>query len=413
MTRDELINLIEGEGYEYECDQEIVYQQIEERWWLQSHWEIDEEFPRVTLKRALIFSNHNAKNRRKECHIAVDDEIADDDILDFILELLNGREESEEEQAEIDEEAQRIMDEKPDINPITRHLDDHVAPLYCVYDGQVNPQGAYIELDCRTGDLRADYSGEIGNAVPADVFHDLVIRWSIPAESLGGSIIALFEDETFLGNMQKVLNGFEERWNGNNYVGHFTDEAQEIIDDYHRAPEMGNWPLDVAEVYPVEDYLFHECTLDEFWEHQTLDEAVNLIEVNRDSDHHVDGDIREALLDKAEELFNDDPEELNDVHVDTLVEEGRITRDQAELWEKRTAYGAICDDLPEYVFERITVEEDEEIIVRCDLVESSANVQWWSKEDPERGWESLPIQRAELDLGRSLLDVAHEYLDEQ
>ena len=52
-------------------------------------------------------------------------------------------------------------------------------PVYCKYDGEINPQTAFISLDLRNGSVDADYSGEIGGGLPADVWNREVLRFSI------------------------------------------------------------------------------------------------------------------------------------------------------------------------------------------------------------------------------------------
>jgi len=60
------------------------------------------------------------------------------------------------------------------------HLDTHkLHPLYAHYDGQIQPQPAYAEFDKRTGSLTAGWDGEIGNAVPMDVWEGKRMRWPI------------------------------------------------------------------------------------------------------------------------------------------------------------------------------------------------------------------------------------------
>ena len=75
------------------------------------------------------------------------------------------------------------------------HLDTgKLHPLYVHYDGQIQPQPAYVEFDTRTGDLSADWNGEIGNAVPMDVWKDIRLRWSIAYEHTEAEINALLDE---------------------------------------------------------------------------------------------------------------------------------------------------------------------------------------------------------------------------
>ena len=52
-------------------------------------------------------------------------------------------------------------------------------PLYHKYEQEIEAQPAYIELDLRDGELRADWDAEVGTGVPADVWHGLRRRYGI------------------------------------------------------------------------------------------------------------------------------------------------------------------------------------------------------------------------------------------
>lgn len=100
-------------------------------------------------------------------------------------------------------------------------------PVYAQYPGQHSPQPAYVELDIRDGSLIADYSGEIGNAVPSAVWHSLVLRFKLAPETTAGQIEKIISDKK--GLFQSILDGSESHWDGRNWVGKFTEEAQESI----------------------------------------------------------------------------------------------------------------------------------------------------------------------------------------
>ncbi|QQD21215.1 hypothetical protein GJQ54_05245 [Oceanospirillaceae bacterium ASx5O] len=98
-------------------------------------------------------------------------------------------------------------------------------PVYAKYDGQHQPQPAYIELNTRTGELTAAYSGEIGNAVPMTVYHGIDLRYPINCQLRASEIQdAIGKIATLL---QRVLNGHSEEWDGNNYVGRMSDDAED------------------------------------------------------------------------------------------------------------------------------------------------------------------------------------------
>lgn len=100
--------------------------------------------------------------------------------------------------------------------------------LYCKYDRQSSQQPCYVELDCREGgSLEATYNGEIGNAIPFYVYHNHAIRFNIPCLT-GSSVNDLLEEIKPLAEI--VINGYDKKWNGNNFIGNYTDEANNAIE---------------------------------------------------------------------------------------------------------------------------------------------------------------------------------------
>jgi len=109
--------------------------------------------------------------------------------------------------------------------------------LLCHYDGKNNPQPCYVELDCDDEVLRASYNADLENGVPMAVWDSRALRWTIP----------LMQDETadallveIAPHCETILAGYESQWNGNNYVGDYTDAAdaaQEVIENICEARE--------------------------------------------------------------------------------------------------------------------------------------------------------------------------------
>lgn len=204
------------------------------------------------------------------------------------------------------------------------------APLYFKYPRQFQAQPAFIELDCRgTGELMADYSGEIGNAVPIYHWNGLSVRWSLPSEAGGSSIEGLFQDEEFLAICQRIIDGFEEEWNGSNFIGSYTDDSMQAIQEAARMIE-GN--IEVCEMFDVEQWLFANCSLRDHWENQPIADAVSTLEACVEDNQAVDGDFQTALIQKAKELFGDDPDSLTETHVAELLARGEITEEEADGW---------------------------------------------------------------------------------
>lgn len=221
------------------------------------------------------------------------------------------------------------------INIITDNLDRSKAPLYCQYQGQCQPQPAYIELDCRgAGELIADYNGEIGNAVPSYYWHGLAVRWGVSCETSADSLRSLFADDDFMATCQRIVDGFEEEWDGSNFVGRYNDDANSAIEDAERIIDNS---LDQVEVYDVESWLFDHCRLTDHWDSQPLDKAVSELEATIEVNQVVNGDIEDALVERTKYLLDNAPDRLNRNHVRTLWRRGEINRGQVREWLREVA----------------------------------------------------------------------------
>jgi len=127
--------------------------------------------------------------------------------------------------------------------------------LYLKYAGQHQEQSAYLALDIEDGTLFAGVSAEIGGAVPARVWHGRELQFAIPGTLKPEAVNCLMRE--LADDMQAILDGAEVVWNGNNYVGKFTDDAQDIIarlicdldgrdwdpDDQIQHADAANWVL--------------------------------------------------------------------------------------------------------------------------------------------------------------------------
>jgi hypothetical protein len=74
-----------------------------------------------------------------------------------------------------------------------KNLPNGIAPLFRHYPRQAEPQPAFLSLDLESGEVSADFDGEIGNAVPARVFAGMVRRYMAPAAIRGEALRPLVE----------------------------------------------------------------------------------------------------------------------------------------------------------------------------------------------------------------------------
>jgi len=117
------------------------------------------------------------------------------------------------------------------------------APVYMQYAGQCQAQDAFIALDA-DGDVYADFSGEIGNAVPASVWNGLDKRISISPFASGYGLQQLFNDAKFLSAVNRYYDGRTTGWDGNNRTSVLTEDAREALDELEQmcCPYSGNIP---------------------------------------------------------------------------------------------------------------------------------------------------------------------------
>jgi len=132
------------------------------------------------------------------------------------------------------------------------------APLFHQYPQQCQAQDAYIQLDPEDGTLHADWSGEIGNGVPSDVWHGLSRRYYIAPSLKGEAIADLLEDSDLLGLVARICAGYEETWDGSNNVGTLTDDAQDAEDDLKRLLDAASCnSSNLSVIWTARDWFFN------------------------------------------------------------------------------------------------------------------------------------------------------------
>jgi hypothetical protein len=106
--------------------------------------------------------------------------------------------------------------------------------LHRHYQGQTEPQGCYIELDCQTGLLTATYNAEIGNAIPFSVYHGHDRRYHIPCITADAAN-ELMEEIRPLA--ERVIAGYTSEWDGSNHRARFTTDAEQAEEEIERIIE--------------------------------------------------------------------------------------------------------------------------------------------------------------------------------
>lgn len=134
------------------------------------------------------------------------------------------------EQGNLLTEADEAKGDKLKIDNLTVYLPMSRAAYFHWYEGQTNPQGAYLELDPADNSLIADWNGEIGNAIPMDVNNHRRFRYGFPATTPLQTVRELMEEIAPLA--ARVIAGYSEDYDSNgNLVGRLNDDARNAEDE--------------------------------------------------------------------------------------------------------------------------------------------------------------------------------------
>ena len=130
-----------------------------------------------------------------------------------------------------------------------------VGDLYLRYRGQYQQQPCYVQLDCEAETLSAEVDGSIGPGTPFRVWHGRTIRWAIPALTTEAAEALL---EEILPLAQRVVEGYECRWDGSNHVGKLDEDAQEADEAIRNLCDR-NWSeSEVLSVWEASDW-YGQC----------------------------------------------------------------------------------------------------------------------------------------------------------
>lgn len=231
------------------------------------------------------------------------------------------------------------MSKKIDISAIER-MAGQDAPLYHRHPKLDQPQPSYLEMD-EDGTVSAYYSTEISHSSkPMHVAHGRSLRWRIPSNLSGAALVALVKPLYPL--LERVCGGHTVQWSDGNRIGRLDEDAAQASGEIEDCLSAEEGDLDVWE---TPEWLLNDGLLDVWWPGaKGLDEAIEGIEAEaRKTKVHLDGGIKKALLDEAQRLFDDLPPDeypgkhLHRVHLDALLEEGRIKKEQHGEWVRAQA----------------------------------------------------------------------------
>lgn len=129
--------------------------------------------------------------------------------------------------------------------------------LYCRYDGQYEPQQVFIELDPSEGTVAMRHSELIGGGISMSTAYGLIREYAvrgIPTAERANEIM-----EELLPIFERVCTGFESRWDGSNWVGRLSADAEEAEEEIYRflhtLPSSGYIEEGYVEEHDVDDWL--------------------------------------------------------------------------------------------------------------------------------------------------------------
>ena len=116
---------------------------------------------------------------------------------------------------------------------ITKQDPADATALYHRYPGQTGPQDAFIAIDRRDGEVYADWNGEIGNAVPHEVWSSDVIRLALPAALLPTAANRLMARLVEEGLVARILLGADAEADQGAYdpLDDACEDARRLIED--------------------------------------------------------------------------------------------------------------------------------------------------------------------------------------
>lgn len=175
------------------------------------------------------------------------------------------------------------------------------TPLYCLYDGQTEEQPAYLCLDLRTGELSADYSGEIGNGCSFDVYHGVVRRYSLPPTVTQTALDKLEQDQQFQNLISVILQGAETYTDSNcSEKAGLSEEGQEAEYDLELLLQSFFDEEDVWSAWDVSDWL-GELSVDDILRGESIEIASDRIRKYATGERVIlTGDVHDYIRQRIE-----------------------------------------------------------------------------------------------------------------
>lgn len=110
----------------------------------------------------------------------------------------------------------------------------------------------YLKLDPRdrTVWVTQEYND---NSTPVDEWNNLIQTWCVNSHPSAANMSEWITDNLDL--LTTICDGFEERWNGSNHVGSYSEEARSTMEAIEFAFDNDAGPINYYEFWTVEGWL--------------------------------------------------------------------------------------------------------------------------------------------------------------
>lgn len=188
---------------------------------------------------------------------------------------------------------------------------DNQAQLYRQYQGQMQPQPVFVELDTEDGELSVDWSAAIGAGMSASVYHGRTLSWPLPRALTATAANELLANIAPMA--QAVLDGYAIDWDGSNWVGAPTGPAAvDAIDKIGEWCTESDWdPADTVCGYDAADW-FSEGLDEVGVTAETTNEQLTVIAAQQDKDAATAGVCGFTVLEGALEFLTGYRDELRE-----------------------------------------------------------------------------------------------------
>src|SRR5690554_5820712 len=105
--------------------------------------------------------------------------------------------------------------------------EDDLTPVLEWPAGQFGPKPAAIQIDCHTDTVTAAATRYITDATPSDVYYHHRLEFRIPSSITGRALNRVFEDSEFRRLCERIIDGYDTKFNGSNVIGVYSDDAKE------------------------------------------------------------------------------------------------------------------------------------------------------------------------------------------